>query len=288
MVALPPSPTSARAARQVVTEVLLGLRRPDLVDDVVAVVSELVANAVIHARTDIELSVQSAGAGVRVEVTDGSHIIPRWTPAAMTAISGRGLIMVQRLASAWGVDPHEGGKTVWALIDHPADVVEASSFEDLLALWADDEPEPTSPPLASMVQVVLTVQVAQMLDSRAHSEDLARELQLLVLSEQPIRPAPPVLALARRLAAASEAFHEGRRQMLHQTLSAAQRGQRSVTLHLHLRSDGGEAARQWLAALEEADTLTRQGALLMPPFPPALMEFRRNYIATIINRLQEP
>lgn len=287
MVQLPPSPASAQAARRVVTEALLALSRPELVDDVATVVSELVANAVIHAHTEIELSVQPAGAGVRVAVSDGSHILPRWTPAATMAISGRGLILVQRLSSEWGVESHGPGKTVWALIERPAEVVQDSSVEDLLALWAD-ESAPTSPPSPAVVQVVLTVEVAAMLDSRAHTGDLTRELQLIVLTEHTRPAAAPVVQLARRLTAATEAFHEGRRQILQQTLSAAQQGQTSVTLHLHLHRDAAEAARQWLAALDEADTLTNQGVLLLPPFPPTMVEFRRHYITTIISRLQDP
>ena len=48
---------------------------------------EQVTNAVIHAGTTIELTVQPAG---RVELSDGSPVTPRWTPAAMFTTSGRG------------------------------------------------------------------------------------------------------------------------------------------------------------------------------------------------------
>ena len=289
MVRLPPSPASAQAARRVATDAVLALGRAELVDDVATVVTELVANAVIHADTEIGFSVRPAGAGVRVEVSDGSSIVPRWAPAAMSATSGRGLILVQRLASDWGVEPHAGGKTVWALVEEPADVVQESSFEELLAVWADDEPEPVLPNSEAAVRVLLLVEVAQMLDSRAHTEDLTRELQLVMLSDGTSHPAPsPVVRLARRLASATEAFHEGRRQMLHQTLTAAKRGQTRVTLDLLLHRDAADAARRWLAALDEADALAEQGVLLLPPFPPAMVEFRRLYITTIISRLQPP
>jgi len=289
MVCLPPLPTSAQAARRVATDALLEWGRPELVDDVVVVVSELVGNAVIHARTDFEFTVRPAGAGVRVEVCDGSLIVPRWTPAAMSATTGRGLILVQRLASEWGVEPHPGGKTVWALVEEPADVVQESSFEELLELWAaDEDPLPVPPAAPAAVRVELTVAVAEMLDSRAHTEDLVRELQILALGDG--TDAAPVLLvqLARRLAAATEAFHEGRRQMLNQTLSAAQRGQTSVQLSLLLPRDAARAARLWLEALDEADALTRQGVLLLPPFPPEMVEFRRRYVTTVISSLQAP
>lgn len=287
MVQLLPAPGSAHEARQVVNDRLVALERPELIVDVAVVVTELVVNAVIHARTEIDLTVQPAGAGVRVEVSDGSCVVPRWTPAALSATSGRGLIMVQRLASSWGVDSHDGGKTVWAQIDEQAGPVPESSFEEMLTLWADDdEPASTSPSSTALVRVGLTVDVERMLDSRAHTEDLVRELQLLVFSAH-APPAPvPVVRLAHRLAAASEAFVEARRQMLNQTLRAAQRGETSVALDLRLHRDDCDAARRWLGALDEADTLTEQGVLLLPAFPSALVEFRRDYIAVIVSCLQ--
>lgn len=286
MVQLPPTPASAQTARRVASEALLALERPELLDDVAAVVSELVANAVVHARTELELSVQPAGAGVRVEVSDGSAIIPRWAPARVTATSGRGLIMVQRLSSAWGVEPRAGGKTVWALIEQPADQAQDASFEDLLALWSADQPEPARSP-GAVVQVVLTVDVAQMLDSRAHTADLARELQLLVYGDTTDPESAPVVQLANRLASATEAFHEVRHQILQQTLSAAQRGHTEVTLDLLLHRADADAARAWLDALDQADALTDTGVLLLPPFPPGMVEFRRHYISSIITRLEE-
>ncbi len=292
MVQLSPSPTIAREARKVVNDQLVALGRPDLLDDVTTVVTELVVNAVIHARTMVGLTVEPAGAGadagVRVGVSDGSPVIPRWTPAALSATSGRGLILVNRMTSAWGVERHDSGKTVWAVIERPAVWEEESSFEELLAQWTDDdEPAPAAPSLTEQVQVLLTVDVAQMLDSRAHTEDLVRELQLLVFDNDGARAAAPVVQLAHRLASATKAFYDGRRQMLTQTLKAAQRGQSDVTLDLHLPRGDHEAARQWLAVLDEADTLASHGALLLPPFPPGLVKFRRHYINAIITRLQK-
>lgn len=287
MVQLLPVPTSAGEARRVVTARVVALGRPELVDDVVVVVSELVTNAVIHAQTSIELSVRPVGAGVRVEVSDGSPLVPQWAPAAMYATSGRGLIIVQRLAEAWGVERRPGGKTVWAQVEARIDPVPESSFEELLALWSEDEPAPAPPSPGDLARVVLTVDVQQMLDSRAHTEGLVRELQLMVSSGSTEAVAAPVVQLAHRLEATTEAFHDGRRQMLRQTLVAAKRGDTSVTLELRLHRDDGEAARHWLAALDEADSLTGLGVLLLPPFSPALVSFRRDYIAAIVRGLEE-
>jgi hypothetical protein len=64
--------------------------RPDLSDGVLLVASELVANAVMHARTELWLSVELDGDGVRVAVTDGSHVLPYWSPASATSLGGAG------------------------------------------------------------------------------------------------------------------------------------------------------------------------------------------------------
>jgi hypothetical protein len=95
-----------------------------------------------------------------------------------------------------------------------------------------------------------------------------------------------VLRLAHQLTTATEAFYGPRRQMLNQSWTAAQRGHTSTVLHLRLHREDAERARQWLAALDEADVLTVEGVLLLPPFPPAMTAFRRSYIAAIIRGLQ--
>jgi hypothetical protein len=288
VVLLPPSADSARSARRAVGDALRLLGHDELVDDASLVVSELVANAVIHARTELDLSVEESGTGVRVAVSDGSPLQPHWTPAAATATSGRGLILVQRLCSNWGVTPHgDDGKTVWAVIEHPSGEDEESSIEDLLAMWTD-EPAPSGPPapeLVELVEVALEVEVAAMLASRAHTEDLTRELQLIALGAHRHPVPAPVLRLAHQLTTATEAFYGPRRQMLDQSWKAAQQGRTSTVLRLRLHREDAEAARQWLAAVNEAAALTAQGVLLLPPFPLSMTAFRRSYVTEIITGL---
>lgn len=289
LVRLPPLAESAHQARLAATTTLDQLGRGDLVDDVKVVVSELVANAVMHARTELILSVEPAGDGILVSVSDGSHILPRWSPASTTAIGGRGLLLVQRLSHSWGVRPlADGGKVVWAQIDHPAGIREEDSAEDLLEVWGD-EPWPAHPLPEASIEVAVDINVQAMLSSRAHTEDLLRELQLTELGsahEVPPGATPSaVLQLARRLSSATDEFHEARRQMHNQTLSAARHANAQTTLHLLLRRADAAAAQRWLDALDEADALTAAGVLLLPPFPPEMTAFRRGYIAAIVAQL---
>ncbi|NAZ88069.1 ATP-binding protein, partial [Kineococcus indalonis] len=79
-------------------------------------VSELVTNAVLHARTPLTVAVRAAPAGrVRVEVADASPVPLRVRRLGAAATTGRGLRVVEALSSEWGVDPLPAGrgKTVW-------------------------------------------------------------------------------------------------------------------------------------------------------------------------------
>lgn len=98
---------------------------PAVVDEVEIVVSELVSNAVRHARplSDGTLRVHwKVKAGVvEVEVTDGgSDSTPRPAPRTVWAPSGRGLRIVRSLAHEWGVSEDRTGSTVWASLGGPS------------------------------------------------------------------------------------------------------------------------------------------------------------------------
>ena len=74
--------------------------------------SELASNAVDHSITPFEVTVL-IGDEVRVEVVDGSPTVPVRVAAAHDAERGRGLWVLDALASAWSVEPSAHGKTVW-------------------------------------------------------------------------------------------------------------------------------------------------------------------------------
>ncbi|MGF1428271.1 ATP-binding protein [Kitasatospora sp. LaBMicrA B282] len=98
----------------------LDQRREDSVGDVLLIVSELVANACLHAGGATELALHNGAGRVRVEVTDRSHLrpVPR-PPGDPAQPGGHGLRAVARLAEDWGCRPWEGGKTVWAAVTMP-------------------------------------------------------------------------------------------------------------------------------------------------------------------------
>jgi anti-sigma regulatory factor (Ser/Thr protein kinase) len=112
---LPAQSESPRAARGLITDALRrwGLDK-ELVADAQLVVTELATNAVVHARTAFSVHVRHDASAVRISVTDSSCAEPSLGNPAQHDLSGRGLWLVSRLASRWGVEPTHAGKTVWA------------------------------------------------------------------------------------------------------------------------------------------------------------------------------
>jgi anti-sigma regulatory factor (Ser/Thr protein kinase) len=116
---LPTASRAVRLARQATRDALVTWRLAYLEETAVLLVSELVTNAVRHARGSdpITLELQAAGTWLRIEVQDAD---PRWprprTPAEFDG-SGFGFVLVDALAGKWGVRETATGKAVWAEID---------------------------------------------------------------------------------------------------------------------------------------------------------------------------
>ncbi|MFK4145257.1 ATP-binding protein [Streptomyces sp. NPDC004065] len=91
---------------------------PATVDDGRLLVSELVGNAIRYAPdTGITLDVMQIGDRLLVEVTDGSAARPLVQRVGPEEEQGRGMYLVQAIASAWGArrDRH-GRKTTWCTL----------------------------------------------------------------------------------------------------------------------------------------------------------------------------
>ena len=79
-------------------------------------VSELVTNSVLHARSEVEVRLQARGKTLRVDVTDGSPRRPVLRNHDDKAMTGRGLALVAELSSEWGVVETPDGKSVWFVV----------------------------------------------------------------------------------------------------------------------------------------------------------------------------
>jgi hypothetical protein len=128
---LPPTTDSVPLARRFARSALRESRWD--VDTVLLLVSEVVTNAVLHARSSIRLVVEDRADVARVEVHDGSPVPPRMHHFRLTSGTGRGLRMLDQLALAWGVEPGAEGKVVWFEVGVADDTVWEAFTEDLLA-----------------------------------------------------------------------------------------------------------------------------------------------------------
>src|SRR5205085_1114031 len=82
--------------------------------EVALITTELVTNAVAHARTPFTVTIDLAGQRLRVEICDGCTAQPVIQRAPTeTDIGGRGLLIVAALADRWGVESEVDGKSVW-------------------------------------------------------------------------------------------------------------------------------------------------------------------------------
>jgi anti-sigma regulatory factor (Ser/Thr protein kinase) len=111
---LPAVPNAAAMARSFVRRLWSSLESADTLDGVVLCVSELVTNALDHATPPYQLRVGRRKGWLRIEVTDASDREPILRPLSPSAGRGRGIFLVQTIATKWGVEPSPTGKTVWA------------------------------------------------------------------------------------------------------------------------------------------------------------------------------
>jgi two-component sensor histidine kinase len=129
-IAVPHDASGARLARQRLATELIDRVPAALLADAVAVVGELLGNAVLHAQPLpgglIRLSWRvggmnggsSTGTYVLLRVTDGGggEAIPRARAVGPDSVDGRGLAIVTALASRWGVESEATGQCVWAQV----------------------------------------------------------------------------------------------------------------------------------------------------------------------------
>ncbi|HUG84465.1 MAG TPA: MEDS domain-containing protein [Euzebya sp.] len=111
--ALPAALTSGAAARERLRDLLSAWRLDAVLGVAELLTTELVNNAVVHAMSDVTVHVAHRGELLRVEVSDRGGGVPQRRDSGLEATSGRGLMLVEALSSAWGTGAHGGRKTVW-------------------------------------------------------------------------------------------------------------------------------------------------------------------------------
>lgn len=110
---VPPHPANVSHVRRQVRAVLTRWGAQDMEWVASQLLTEIVTNAVVHAGTPFDVVLTHAPDTVRCEVRDRHLRHPQARDASLEDITGRGMHLIARLATAWGVLPCPGGKTVW-------------------------------------------------------------------------------------------------------------------------------------------------------------------------------
>jgi signal transduction histidine kinase len=111
---------SVGAARRFARGTLPDLR-PESLEVVELMVSELATNCIRHSKSAFDIVIRRTTRSVRIEVTDQAGGTPTVRSPGPEEPSGRGLKIVEMLSEDWGVDYHPGdGKTVWFTVSAAA------------------------------------------------------------------------------------------------------------------------------------------------------------------------
>ncbi|MFL6053153.1 MAG: ATP-binding protein [Actinoallomurus sp.] len=117
---LPHAPSSVSGVRKrLCAELRASGVYEEVADDAAVVISELISNALRHARPlpsgEIRVSWSHEGDLIQLAVSDGGSMTePRRTRAALSSLGGRGLSIVETLSDGWGVAHDDDSTTVWA------------------------------------------------------------------------------------------------------------------------------------------------------------------------------
>ncbi|WP_316739281.1 SpoIIE family protein phosphatase [Streptomyces sp. MK7] len=116
-------PERISVARQQLRELLHDWSSSEQVDSAVLLLSEMLTNVLVHTDTDALLLAEVSGEKrerrMRVEVTDAGEELPHKRRPGELASSGRGLLLIELLADAWGVEPRGVGKSIWFELYEP-------------------------------------------------------------------------------------------------------------------------------------------------------------------------
>lgn len=277
---LDPVPESARTARETVLGVLARAGRDDLADTASLLVSELVTNAIVHARTAIELEVVAGREGLRVAVHDRSPAMPSPRHYGRAATTGRGLAMVELMSDRHGADHHPGdGKIVWFELGRLRagdEEARASPPPDVPAAGAADASRTGTEAGSADVSIrLLDVPSALALAWQQHADTLLREYVLSQWDENRPLPAAPADVGAAHDAFAVVAAAFG---------AASPEGRIPPALELAVPASLVAAFDDLELVLEHILRLAEAGYTLAPTTQPEIRAFRHWLVTEVLDQ----
>jgi len=276
------SPRAAADARRWVGDICERLERSDLVECAELGVSELVANAIIHATAPFKVRVRGTASHPRIEVVDGStsppvppvHSVEDDLDLLLTF--GRGLSMVAQCAVAWGATIESDGKIVW--FEPSSEMTDASGIEWVVDRLDQAGPEPLSDSAREIRLLGVDVPLHSSL-TRQYNE-LRRELRLLSLSHQADYP------LAGDLTAMFANFERQFPDTYHDQIRTAEsRGRRRVDLVFPMAREAGPVFVTMSEMFDVADAFCRAERLLSIARTPPQRALHNWILGELVNQL---
>jgi anti-sigma regulatory factor (Ser/Thr protein kinase) len=280
VVELEPNHAAVPVGREFVTAWVERWGFDQLSGDASLLTSEMLSNAVIHARTPIELRVHQLAEGVRIEVRDGAEygIVPPRKGEGPQA-RGLGLRVVAKLASRWGIDPVPDGKTVWAEIRGSRS--SEALVEPELGLGPTPLPVPGDWPEIRLVNVPTRLFLAW----EDHTRDLVREFALVALPPGPGKRPAPDYRIAE-VVGILDRFWELVRPIWAQARAVGENLPGRISLTVRLPGQVVTEAPRFLEALDAANDLARRGLLLTDPAPGELMAFGHWFVHAVVRQME--
>lgn len=119
-ITLPTTTHAPAVARRFLTDAFCAAHSRSVLEDAMLLTSETITNAVLYGGPPIVLAVECTESAMEIRVRDGSPELPRRNDPDEYAQHGRGLVLVDVLSDAWGVDAGPDGKAVWFRLSNTA------------------------------------------------------------------------------------------------------------------------------------------------------------------------
>ena len=251
------------------------------------VASELMTNALLHGggSGQLRLTYLDSG-GLRIAVADRERRAPIVGVSSESSMTGRGLAMIGRLSSAWGVLPLlEGGKEVWATVEPGRG--EERGADELLDAWDDDDDAAWAIPEDRRFTVALgEVPTDLLIRAKSHIDNLVREFMLASSGASTGTTESVPANLAELIRTVVHNFVDAREAIKRQAVDAYNHGRDHTHLVLRLPAEAADAGEAYLAALDEVDQYCRAERLLTLETPPEQRLFRQWYVGELVGQVR--
>lgn len=264
-----PDAASVPMARRFVRGVLVERGREEWLDEAQLAVSELTTNAMIHAHSPFEVIVQVLDHGVYIQVWDDEPVLPARRRSDEDSTTGRGLELVQAVASCFGFQVVGPTKVVWVCLGMS---LPESAQLSMLDRWRHRADVAVPESLAPSHTVLLRrVPVSLWLSARVHHNDLMREYAL--------HQSTDVHSLDRLVSA-------DRARSLVLAAVRALGDTTTADLVLQVRADQVHWFEALRDVIDDAERLASSGDLLAPPGPPLILDVRHWACAQVLGQLE--